>query len=426
MDVRELSTGDDIEEVIRVALGAHGRYNFSNVRVTVGQDSTDGHTAVLQPVTKMQVTMPDGTVTQMALPPLLDVPIQFPSGGGVTSTHPVKMGDEGTVSFSATPIDTWQQQGGVQAQIDSRQHNLSDASYHPGGRSDPRKLQQVDTDNHQVRTDDKKSVITHGADGTHHKTVDPSTDAASANFDPIASAKKFFEHILHPSNGHAVNATDGGTTHSTSLDHADGFKAMANNGAHMLAAHPANGTSILSSVAHTLMAPNASLDKDGNQTNQGKSTSKGDVMSSGGNVSAPSGNVSGMAGMFASGFLGMIKFSGGGASGPPSTSGSLSLSSQLAAAGTLQSNAVFTVMELNTGMPPGPAYQGTRAVVTDATMGSTTASDGTSASTAAAIRFQSILTGGGQQGCGAICLYGTFADSTGAMQSPGWAWVAGG
>ena len=300
---------EDLEEALRVHVNAQMRGLMSNLRAVVATDSTDGHTVSLQPVTQANIRNPDGSVSPQSLPVIPDCPIQFTGGGGITTTHPVKMGDEGSASISSMPLDVWHQLGNTQPPIDGRLHALSDATYHPGGRSDPRKLAQVSTDAHHVRSDDKRNVSEmHPQNGATLKMVDPSTQAASANFDPFTQASKFFSHIIHPTNGHSANATDGDTTHSTALSHLAGFLASIANGKHTIGAHPDNGTSISSSVAHTLQAPNATLDKDGNQTNQGSSTSQGNITSASGNISAPSGLMSALSGAFSS-------FSGGGFGG---------------------------------------------------------------------------------------------------------------
>ena len=51
-------------------------------------------TAVIQPAIKAIRFDIDGVGTDIALPLLLDCPVQFPSGGGFTLTFPVDAGDE--------------------------------------------------------------------------------------------------------------------------------------------------------------------------------------------------------------------------------------------------------------------------------------------------------------------------------------------
>lgn len=170
MDIRE--HWEALEQAIRVAVATQFRARFSSFRVTVGEDSQDGHTAVLQPVTQMNVLQPDGSIQQVDFPQLLDCPIAFPGGGGVTRTHPVKKDDEGKVVFSSSPIDVWHQQGGTQQQIDTRTYSLSDGTYIPGGRSDPRKIQKVSTVSDQTRSDDGNHIIdTHPQNGITHQST---------------------------------------------------------------------------------------------------------------------------------------------------------------------------------------------------------------------------------------------------------------
>ncbi|WP_158810469.1 Gp138 family membrane-puncturing spike protein [Beijerinckia sp. L45] len=385
MDLREYF--NDPEEALRTAVAGLLKQVWTAMPASVSVDSQDGHVATAQPMIKRQVTNPDGSITYEDHTDHPDLPIHHLGGGPVVTTHPTVKGDTGAILYMSRAIDSWFNSGGSQNPMEDRAHSLADGVFLSGIRSTPDKLQQVSQTSTQTRTVDKRSVIDHGPNGTHHKTVDPSTAAASAEFDPFSQATTFFEHILHPSNGHAVNATDGGTTHSTSMTHTDGFKAAANNGAHSLSAHPTNGTSILSSVAHTLQAPNASLDKSGNQTNRGSSTSQGNITSSSGNVSAPSGAISGQSGSFGSltgiggAVMALIKAAAGSFSSI--ATGSMQSTGPVAAP-TIQTNQPYTVATLPT---PSLLLQGTRAFVTDATSPS----------------FMQALVGGGIIVCPAFC-----------------------
>jgi Phage protein Gp138 N-terminal domain len=51
-------------------------------------------TCSVQPAVKLQVRQQDGTVVSVALPVLVDCPVQFPAGGNCTLTFPVAEGDE--------------------------------------------------------------------------------------------------------------------------------------------------------------------------------------------------------------------------------------------------------------------------------------------------------------------------------------------
>lgn len=61
------------------------------------------------------------------LPALMDVPVQFPRGGGFVLTFPVAKGDECLLVFAERAIDHWHAKGGVQPPSDFRTHSLSDA-----------------------------------------------------------------------------------------------------------------------------------------------------------------------------------------------------------------------------------------------------------------------------------------------------------
>ena len=98
----------------------------------------DKHTVSVQPAIKGRKRLPDGTYEEIDMPVLLDCPVVFPGGGGVTLTFPLKAGDECLVVFASRCIDGWWQLGGVQNPAEFRMHDLSDGFCIPGGRSQPR------------------------------------------------------------------------------------------------------------------------------------------------------------------------------------------------------------------------------------------------------------------------------------------------
>lgn len=60
------------------------------------------------------------------LPPCVDVPVYFPSGGGFEITFPVKEGDECLLIFAERCIDGWYETGQPSPPADNRKHDLSD------------------------------------------------------------------------------------------------------------------------------------------------------------------------------------------------------------------------------------------------------------------------------------------------------------
>ncbi|VVE41580.1 hypothetical protein PMO31116_04146 [Pandoraea morbifera] len=146
-------------------------------------------TCSVQPAIQMRARGPDGTVTSIALPLLVDCPVQFPAGGNCTLTFPVKRGDECLVVFGSRCIDAWWQSGGVQEQADTRMHDLSDGFVLLGTRSRPRALAGVSTASAQLRSDDGATFI----------DLNPSTQkvkiVAPGGFDVVAPLATFSQAV---------------------------------------------------------------------------------------------------------------------------------------------------------------------------------------------------------------------------------------
>ena len=115
-------------------------------------------TCTVQP-SVMGRTFIKGIVSDVALPLLVDCPVQFPSGGGCSLTFPVAPGDECLVVFSSRCIDGWWQSSGVQPQAEMRMHDLSDGFVILGFRSVPRVLPSISAAAVQIRSDDGNAFI---------------------------------------------------------------------------------------------------------------------------------------------------------------------------------------------------------------------------------------------------------------------------
>ncbi|CAI2024094.1 phage baseplate assembly protein V [Serratia marcescens] len=122
-------------------------------------------TATIQPAVKASVRQSDGALSSVALPLLVDVPVVFPRGGGVTLTFPVAAGDECLVVVADRCIDYWWQNGGVQEPVDQRQHHLADAFAMVGPQSQAKKISGISTSAAQFRSDD----------GSTYLEIDPAT-----------------------------------------------------------------------------------------------------------------------------------------------------------------------------------------------------------------------------------------------------------
>lgn len=116
-------------------------------------------TVVAQPSVQGIQIAKDGSTTPINMPLLLDVPVYFPSGGGVTLTFPVKAGDECLVVFASRSIDAWHQSGGVQPQVEARMHDLSDGIAFVGISATPNVQSDISTSTAQLRSDDGSTFV---------------------------------------------------------------------------------------------------------------------------------------------------------------------------------------------------------------------------------------------------------------------------
>lgn len=151
--------------------------NINCAKVGVVQDFNE----VLQEATIQiafeQVTSisPTGVRTFASYPLLLNVPVVWQGGGGVTATFPVKKGDECVVIFNDRQIDNWLANGAGQPPNIGRVHDLSDGMALVGIRNNTRALPNFSTTEAQIRTDDGLTFIginpTTGGVRVHGATV---------------------------------------------------------------------------------------------------------------------------------------------------------------------------------------------------------------------------------------------------------------
>lgn len=130
-------------------------------------------TVSAQPTIKGNVRNQQGLFSDLTMPLCVDVPIQYPSGGGFTLTFPIAPGDECLLTFSARCIDGWWQLGGVQTQVEKRMHDLSDGFANVGIRSQPRVISGISTTSTQLRSDDGVTYV--DVNNGHIKLVSPLT-----------------------------------------------------------------------------------------------------------------------------------------------------------------------------------------------------------------------------------------------------------
>jgi len=159
----------------------------------------------------IQVQVTDETLTSQwtKLPVLVDCPVVFPAGGGCMLTFPIAAGDECLVVFADRCIDAWWQSGGVQTQMDSRMHDLSDGFVIPGPRSQPNKPGAAVGTNAELRTMDGTARVGINPATKEVKvqtTGDCSINATNINLNGVVKING------QPFPAHTHNLSGGGTT----------------------------------------------------------------------------------------------------------------------------------------------------------------------------------------------------------------------
>ncbi|PUB43235.1 Gp138 family membrane-puncturing spike protein [Pseudomonas sp. GV047] len=106
--------------------------------------SLPGHILTFDPVKQLAQVQPgiarvDINGAEFTIPPIIEVPVYFP-GGDYCIEYQVDAGCEGDILFSQRCIDGWVQSGGVAANPIGRFHNMQDAMFLPGFRSQPNVL----------------------------------------------------------------------------------------------------------------------------------------------------------------------------------------------------------------------------------------------------------------------------------------------
>lgn len=149
MDELFRAISDNIFNRLRVATPA----------IVTGFDPTE-QTITAKVAIKERMRDENGTLNDVQIPELLDVPVVFPRAGGFILSFPVNVGDECLIIFGDQCIDAWWQNGGVQSPIELRRHDLSDSFAIMGTWSQPRRIVNYPTDRVSLMTDDGVTSIT--------------------------------------------------------------------------------------------------------------------------------------------------------------------------------------------------------------------------------------------------------------------------
>lgn len=143
----------------------------------------EAQTVAVQIAIQERVRTPNGQAW-WDVPPIVNVPIVTPRGGGYSVTLPLKKGDQGLLVFCDTCFDLWWQNGqensppvanvpavspnpsGSQRQFEVRRHYVHDCGFIPGMWSQNNVLANYSTDALQIRADDGSAVLEVNDDGT--------------------------------------------------------------------------------------------------------------------------------------------------------------------------------------------------------------------------------------------------------------------
>jgi hypothetical protein len=251
---------DDFDEIVRVII-AEVRANLHTVFPAIVTKDSDGNVTEMKIATKSRKVDADGKVSYVDYPTLKTVPTHFIGGGGkdedsVLLTHPVKaakdskdkhddkQSDEGFIVISRNALDNWHDKSGVQDPISDRAHNLSDAIFVPGLRSKPRAVKHFDNKTAQLRSADKKHVLTNDPKaGLIARSVDEVKDKEKDPYDE-ENAKRYYDWHVKASVGYRTRAIKDGVSHKHELTHDKGHVIDVKDGKHKTTVHPDNGAGL--------------------------------------------------------------------------------------------------------------------------------------------------------------------------------------
>jgi hypothetical protein len=135
-------------------------------------DMSDDQTVTVQIALQERVRQPAGQ-QWMDIPPIVNVPIMVPRGGGFSQTLPLKKGDQGMLIFCDTCFDNWWVNGqdnappaanvttpsGSQRQLEIRRHYVHDCGFFPGLWSQNNLIEDYSTNSMQLRADDGSAYV---------------------------------------------------------------------------------------------------------------------------------------------------------------------------------------------------------------------------------------------------------------------------
>ncbi len=148
--------------------GVHNKLKGVNTAIPGHVLSFDINTQLIE--VQIAIERVDINGNSEKLSPIISVPVHFP-GCSYAVEYQIDIGSEGLVIFSQRCIDAWLDQGGVAPQSRIQFHNLNDAMFIPGIRSQPKKLQGFQNNGVRLRNQNGSEFIWLKNDSTAEITV---------------------------------------------------------------------------------------------------------------------------------------------------------------------------------------------------------------------------------------------------------------
>ena len=149
--------------------------------------SIPGHVLAFDPATQLAqiqigIVRKDVNGADFEPSPLIEVPVYF-VGGDFSVEHQLDVGNEGFILFSQRCIDGWMTTGGVANNPIMRFHDMSDAVFFPGIRSQPNVISDFKNDGIRLRNKTGAHYVWLKNDGT----IETKNDNFTSTINPDGS-----------------------------------------------------------------------------------------------------------------------------------------------------------------------------------------------------------------------------------------------
>ena len=115
---------------------------------------------------QISINIVDNQYNQYKHTPIIACPVFFVGNSNYVIEHEIKKDDEGIIIFSQRCIDDWIINGGVVNQDIIRFHDVNDAMFIPGIRSQKNKIENFENDGIKLRNKDNSNFVWLKNDGT--------------------------------------------------------------------------------------------------------------------------------------------------------------------------------------------------------------------------------------------------------------------